>query len=66
MTRAGARTTANVILGFAGVAAAYVVMTTPSLRRLAFRGLRLWLGASVPAYVINEARRAWMRSGEAA
>jgi hypothetical protein len=66
MTRAEARMTANVILGVAGVAAAYVVMTTPSLRRLAVRGLRLWLGASVPLYLMNEARRAWMQSGQAA
>jgi hypothetical protein len=66
MTRAGARMTANVILGVAGVAAAYVVMTTPSLRRLAVRGLRLWLGASVPLYLMNEARRAWVQSGQAA
>jgi hypothetical protein len=58
--------TANVILGVAGVAAAYVVMTTPSLRRLAVRGLRLWLGASVPLYLMNEARRAWVQSGQAA
>lgn len=66
MTRAEARMTANVILGVAGVAAVYVVMTTPSLRRLAVRGLRLWLGASVPLYLMNEARRAWMQSGQAA
>ncbi len=66
MTKAGARTAANVILGVAGVAAAYVVLTTPPLRRLAVRFTRIWLGASVPAYLLNEARRAWAQSGRAA
>jgi hypothetical protein len=32
MTKENARLTANVILGLAGVAAAYVVLTTPPLR----------------------------------
>ena len=51
MTRSTARTVANVILISAGVAAAYVVITTPPLRRLAANGLRFWLGASVPVYL---------------
>jgi hypothetical protein len=59
MTSANARTVANVILVSAGVAAAYVILTTPSLRRLAFRGAQLWLGASVPGYLLNETRQAW-------
>ena len=59
MTSANARTVANVVLVSAGVAAAYVVITTPPLRRLAVRGLRLWLGASVPAYLLREVGRAW-------
>jgi len=37
MTSATARTVANVVLASAGVAAAYVVMTRPPLRRLAIR-----------------------------
>ena len=40
MTSANARTVANVVLISAGVAAAYVVITTPPLRRLALRGLQ--------------------------
>ena len=48
MTSANARTVANVVLISAGVAAAYVVITTPPLRRLALRGLHVWLGASIP------------------
>jgi len=46
MTSATARTVANVVLASAGVAAAYVVMTRPPLRRLAIRATQLWLGAS--------------------
>ena len=63
MTDATARTVANVVLVTAGVAAAYVVMTTPRLRRLVVRAARLWLGASVPAYLVTETRRAWVESG---
>ena len=64
MTDARARAVANVVLVSAGVAAAYVVMTTPPLRRLAFRATRLWLGASVPLYLLEQTRRAWVESGQ--
>ena len=43
MTRERARTVANVVLVAAGVAAAYVVLTKPPLRRLAVRGVRVAL-----------------------
>jgi hypothetical protein len=66
MTDATARTVANVILVSAGVAAAYLVMTTPPLRRVALRAVRLWLGASVPVYLANQAREAWVESGRPA
>jgi uncharacterized membrane protein len=66
MTREAARTTANVVLACAGVAAAYVVLTTPPLRKIAFAGARWWLGASIPVYVFNEVKRAWMQSASAA
>ncbi len=62
MTGAAARTTANLVLVAAGVAAAYVVYTTPPLRRLATRATRMWLGASIPAYLMQEALRAWNES----
>jgi hypothetical protein len=65
MTRAGARTAANVVLVTAGLAAAYVVLTTPPLRRLATGALRWWLGASVPLYLVGETRRAWADSRRA-
>lgn len=66
MTRTTARTVANVVLASAGVAAAFVVITNPPLRRLAVRATRLWLGASVPAYLLDQTKRAWMESGQAA
>ena len=66
MTSTTARTVANVVLVAAGVAAAFVVVTTPPLRRLAVRGARLWLGASVPAYLLDATRRAWVESARSA
>jgi hypothetical protein len=63
VTPQSARVVANVILATAGVAAAYVVLTTPRLRRVASYALRVWLGATVPAYLAAEAREAWMESG---
>lgn len=66
MTKSDARTAANLVIGLAGVAAAFVVLTTPPLRRLAVRAARVWLGGSIPVYLIQEARRAWMQSGRAA
>jgi hypothetical protein len=59
-----ARVAANVILLSAGVAAGYLVLTRPRVRRLAWRALRLWLGASVPAYLAAEVRQAWRESKE--
>jgi len=64
MDESTARTVANLLIATAGVAAAYVVITTPPLRRLAARGIRIWLGASVPAYLVTQAARAWQESGQ--
>jgi len=63
MTDANARTAANLVLASAGIAAAYVVLTKPPLRRLAFLAVRYWLGASVPVYLLAQAREAWVESG---
>jgi hypothetical protein len=65
MTGPAARTVANVVLATAGMAAAYVVITTPPLRRLAGAAIRVWLGASVPIFLITQAGRAWQESGQA-
>jgi hypothetical protein len=66
MTDANARAVANVILVSAGVAAAYLVITTPPLRRVALRVVKLWLGATVPVYLANQTREAWVESGRPA
>ena len=66
MTRTTARSVANVVIASAAVAAAYVIVTTPPLRRLALGGLKLWLGAGVPAYLISEVHRAWVESARTA
>jgi len=66
MTDSAARTAANVVLASAGLAAAYVVITTPPLRRLALGGLRMWLGATVPVYLARQIQHAWVESGRAA
>jgi len=66
MTEESARTAANVVLAVVGIAAAYVVITTPPLRRLAVRATRVWLGASIPVYFANQTREAWVESGRTA
>jgi len=66
MTSATTRTVANVVLASAGLAAAYVIITTPPLRRLALGGIKLWLGAGVPVYLLTEVQRAWVESGRTA
>jgi len=63
MTTDSARTASNAILVSAGVVAAYVVLTTPPLRRLALTGMRLWLGASVPVYLLTQLGQAWAEAG---
>jgi hypothetical protein len=66
VTRDTARTVANLVLVSAGLAAAYVVVTTPPLRRLAVTALRVWLGMSVPVYLATQVRQGWVESGRAA
>ena len=66
MTESGARTMANIALATAGIAAAYVIITTPPLRRLAVRAARIWLGASVPLYLASQIHTAWVESARAA
>jgi hypothetical protein len=63
MTDANARTAANLVLASAGIAAAYVVLTKPPLRRLAFLAVEYWLGATVPVFLLTQAREAWAESG---
>jgi len=62
VTQENARTVADVVIASAGVAAAYVVLTTPPLRRLAMQAARLWLGTTVPAFLVDTTRQAWFES----
>jgi hypothetical protein len=62
VTRTTARTVANVVFASAGVAAAYVIVTTPPLRRLALGAVTYWLGAHPIAYLAGELRQAWAAS----
>jgi hypothetical protein len=66
MTEADARRTANAVMGLVGVVAACVVLTSPPLRRLAVRAARIWLGTTVPLFLLNQAREAWVQSGRRA
>lgn len=62
MTRPSSRLIANVVMVSAGVAAAYVIITTPPLRRLAGALARRWLGVTVPVFLITQARQASVES----
>jgi hypothetical protein len=66
VTTQTARTISHALLISAGAAAAYVVITTPPLRRFALRAARMWLGASIPVYLAREVHRAWVESAPAA
>jgi hypothetical protein len=66
MTETTARTVANALLATAGIAAVYVVVTRRPLRRLAVGAARGWLGASIPGYLLQQTRRAWVESGQSA
>ncbi len=65
MTSTTARTVANVVLVSAGVAAAYVVLTTPPLRRRVARAPSCWPGSARACrlYLLAETGRAWVESG---
>ena len=63
MTDDKARAVANVVIMTAGAAAAYLIVTKPPLRRLAVRAVQMWLGASLPVFLMTQAREAWVESG---
>jgi hypothetical protein len=63
MTDNSARSVANAVLVAAGATLGYLVATRPPLRRFALRAVKVWLGASVPMFLANEARHAWVESG---
>jgi hypothetical protein len=63
MTRDTAETVANVTIGAAVIALAYVVVKTPPLRRLAAGLAFTALTGAVPAWFSRELREAWAHSG---
>lgn len=62
MTERTAQTVASIAVLSAGLGVGYAVMTSPRLRRLAWRATRLWLGATLPAYLAMQVRQAWEES----
>jgi hypothetical protein len=59
MTEESARRVANVVLGAAALGVTYVVVTTPPLRRLAWRLALVALTGAVPAWLRQEVQQAW-------
>ena len=59
VTERTGRTAANLAIAAAGAATLYAVATRPKLRRLVFRAARLWLGTSVPGYILSTIGQAW-------
>jgi len=66
MTEETARKVANVALGVAAVGAAYVIVRTPPLRRMALGLAMTALTGALPAWLAREAQHAWMVSGRRA
>jgi hypothetical protein len=63
MTEASAQKVATVVLGAAVAAAAYYVVRTPRLRKLAWRLVLTAVTVSIPAWLGNEVEQAWSASG---
>jgi hypothetical protein len=62
MTQANAEKVANVLIGAAVVGAAYYVLRTPPLRRLAWRLAVAAVTGTVPAWLTQEIRNGWEAS----
>lgn len=62
MTDDTARRVANTVMGLAAVGAAYVVLSRPPLRRMAWRLALTALTGTLPAWVNHEVRHAWAES----
>jgi hypothetical protein len=62
MTQASAERVANVLIGAALVGAAYYVVKTPPLRKLAWRLAVAALTGTIPAWLTQEIRNGWEAS----
>jgi hypothetical protein len=63
MTHSTAEKIADVAIGTAVAVAAYYVVTTPSLRRLAWRLTLVGLSGTLPAWLRREIEQGWEQSG---
>jgi uncharacterized protein (DUF2236 family) len=63
MNETSAQKLANVLIGAAVVGAAYYVVRTPSLRRLAWRLAVTAATGSLPVWFRQEVQRGWAESG---
>ena len=59
MTERQAERLANIVLGVAAAGAAFYILKTPSLRRMAWGLARTALTGSGPAWLLAETRRGW-------
>jgi hypothetical protein len=66
MTDENARKVANVILGAAALGAAFYIVRTPPLRRIAWRLAVAAVTGTIPAWLAREVREAWTESGRRA
>jgi hypothetical protein len=63
MTQSTAEKIANVAIGAAVAGVAYYVVTTPSLRRLAWRLALTGLTGTLPGWFRQEIQHGWLESG---
>ena len=66
MTESSADKVASIAIGVAAVGAAYYVLRTPHLRRLAWRLGVAALTGTIPAWVSREIKDGWEASGRPA
>ena len=59
MTQTSAEKVANVVIGVAAVGAAYYVLKTPRLRRMAWQMSVAALTGTLPAWITREIRESW-------
>lgn len=64
MTDDTARKVANSAMGLAVIGAAYVVLSRPTLRRLAWQLALTALTGTLPAWLYHEVGQAWADSGQ--
>ncbi len=64
MNDSSAQKLANVLIGAAVIGAAFYVVRTPSLRRLAWRIAVTAATGALPAWLQQEVQREWAESGQ--